>query len=90
MNNQLEEYRKEIDTIDEELLQILQKRFTVVKKIGKLKKENNTPPLDEARWKIVLEKVKEKAKKYSLPEKFVEKLYEEIHETALKMEEEYE
>jgi chorismate mutase len=90
MNNQLEEYRKEIDKIDEELLQILQKRFTVVKKIGRIKKEKNIPPLDEKRWQEVLNKITKKAEKTGLSKNLVTKIYAEIHMTALKIEKDHE
>ena len=50
-NKTLEDYRKEIDKIDEELLHTLAKRFDVVRKIGKLKKENNC---DETVWTNLL------------------------------------
>lgn len=82
----LDDLRIEIDKVDDELLNTLSKRFSVVREIGKIKKEKNIPPLDEKRWKAVLKKVKEKAKKHSLPEEFIEKIYEEIHQTALDME----
>ena len=90
MKKTLENYREEIDKIDEDLLNVLAKRFIVVREVGKLKKEKNIQPLDEKRWKIVLEKVKAKAKKYFLSEKFIEKIYEEIHQEALRIEKENE
>ncbi len=90
MKKTLENYREEIDIIDEDLLEVLAKRFAVVREVGKLKKEKNIQPLDEKRWKIVLERVKTKAKKHFLSEKFIEKIYEEIHQEALIIEKENE
>lgn len=51
----MEEYRKEINSIDEELVKLLERRFNVVLKIGKYKKEHDLPVYDEKREKIVIE-----------------------------------
>jgi monofunctional chorismate mutase len=51
----MEEYRKEINSIDEELVKLLERRFNVVLKIGEYKKENNLPIYDEKREKMVIE-----------------------------------
>jgi chorismate mutase len=86
MKKTLEEYRKEIDTVDEELLTVLAKRFDIVREIGKLKKEKDLLPLDEKRWKEVLEKINAKAKKLNLPKAFTKNMYDEIHKAALMIE----
>lgn len=51
----MEEYRKEINSIDEELVKLLERRFNVVLKIGKYKKEHDLPVYDEKREKMVIE-----------------------------------
>jgi monofunctional chorismate mutase len=51
----MEQYRKEINSIDEELVKLLERRFNVVLKIGQYKKENNLPIYDEKREKMVIE-----------------------------------
>lgn len=47
--------RIEINNIDREIVQLLEKRFNFVLEIGKYKKENNIPIYDEQREKIVVE-----------------------------------
>jgi len=37
MSQQLEQYRKEIDALDIELIDVLSRRIAVVKKVGELK-----------------------------------------------------
>ena len=86
MKKTLEEYRKEIDTVDEELLTILAKRFEIVREIGKLKKEKNILPLDEKRWEEVIKKINSKAKKLNLSNDFIKNMYDEIHKVALMIE----
>ncbi|HSX08971.1 MAG TPA: chorismate mutase [Candidatus Saccharimonadales bacterium] len=89
-NKTLEDYRKEIDKIDEELLHVLAKRFDVIRQIGKLKKENNIVPLDEKRWNEVIEKITGKAKHLNLSENFMKTIYEEIHKASLALERDHE
>ena len=47
--SQLEDYRKEIDLIDKQLIDALVRRFEVTRKIGQFKKDNNIPPVDPNR-----------------------------------------
>jgi len=45
----LQELRREIDRIDDELIRLLQKRMDVSANIAKYKKQNNIPVYDPAR-----------------------------------------
>ncbi|HWY80041.1 MAG TPA: chorismate mutase [Candidatus Sulfotelmatobacter sp.] len=86
MNKTLENLRKEIDILDEELLNILAKRMDIVYKVGKLKKEQGIPPLDKTRWQQIVDRIIETAKKKNIPETSVKIIYEEIHKAALSLE----
>ena len=57
----LDDYRVEIDSIDKELVELLDKRMRVSKKIGSYKKENNLPVADLVRERVKLDKVTEMA-----------------------------
>ena len=63
----LQEYREEIEKIDEELAKLICKRMDVSLKIGQLKKENNLSIYDPKREESLREKnlsrVEEKYKK---------------------------
>ena len=76
MNNKLKDFRKQIDEIDEQIVNLLAKRMQVVEKVGKYKKENNLPPLDNSRWQKVIESKKG----------FMKKIWKIIHDEALKVE----
>ena len=76
MKNQLESLRKQIDGIDESIVNLLAKRMKVVKKIGQLKKKSNIPVLDKSRWQKII-----KSKKG-----YIKKIWEAIHHEALKIE----
>ena len=76
MNNQLNKFRKQIDEIDESIINLLAKRMLVVKKVGQLKKKNNIPVFDKSRWEKVI----------SSKKGFVKKIWEIIHDEALRIE----
>ena len=58
----LERYRKEIDKIDEQILELLLKRQDIAEKIGKIKKKLHLEVFDPAREKDVIRKLLDKAK----------------------------
>ncbi len=76
MKNQLEDLRKQIDGIDESIVNLLAKRIETVKKVGQLKKKSNIPVLDKSRWQKVI-----KSKKG-----YIKKIYNIIHDHALEIE----
>ncbi len=86
MKNQLDEFRKQIDVIDDSIVNLLAKRMKVVKKVGIFKKQINMPPLDPTRWQQVLTSKMEKAKSLGLDPEMVKRIYNIIHEEALKIE----
>ena len=55
--NELDLLRKELDGIDEELCKALNKRFSVIKKIGKYKKINEIAVTDSGRESAVYEHI---------------------------------
>lgn len=77
----LDEIRNEINSIDKELVELLEKRFNLVLKVGQYKVTRNMPIFDEAREKIVIEKCKSQLtnKKYA---NYIEKLYLQIMNTC--------
>ena len=50
----LEDYRKELDAIDQELVSLFEKRLAVSKKIGNYKKNQSLPIYDKERERQVL------------------------------------
>ncbi|MCK9398598.1 MAG: bifunctional 3-deoxy-7-phosphoheptulonate synthase/chorismate mutase type II [Bacteroidales bacterium] len=80
----LVEWRKEIDEIDEKVLQLLGKRMETVNHIGKHKKEAGMDFLQLERWKQVVEDRLEKGTARGLSRNFLLKLLHAIHEEALR------
>lgn len=79
----LKNLRKQIDTIDADLLDLFAKRFQVSEAIGEVKKENNLPTLNEERWQELLWVLKKKASLNWLDETFVEDVWNRVHIESL-------
>lgn len=79
------ELRKEIDEIDEKVLQLLAKRMETVTRIGRHKKETGMDVLQMERWKQVVEDRLEKGTAHGLSRNFLLKLLHAIHEEALRL-----
>lgn len=86
MKKQLDGFRKQIDTLDEQIVNLLAERMKVVKKVGAFKKQQNIPPLDANRWQQVLNSKMEKTKSLGLDPEMIKGIYEIIHKFALKIE----
>lgn len=71
----LENFRKEIDAINEEVIALLGKRMHVAKKIAAYKKTHALPVYDAEREKEEKEKIQYLAKKYNLNPEFTAKLF---------------
>jgi len=82
----LQTLRKNIDSIDEHIILLLKERMDVVRRIGKLKKEQGLPFRDDKRWKESLEKKISKAKESGIDPALIKKIYESVHRHALGIE----
>lgn len=87
MNNQLENWRKQIDIIDERMLTSLAKRMEIVKKIGKFKKEHEISTFDKKRWQQILKANLKKGKVLGFSKEFVKNLLHLIHKYSLGIQE---
>ena len=75
----LESLRKEIDAIDDQMMDLFVKRMTISQAIGNIKKELKLPVLDSSREKNILEKRKAALKNenlWPLYESFLKHLFE--------------
>jgi len=57
MNKEIETIRKKIDTIDQEVFQLLINRLNAVTDIGEIKKQEGLPILDEGREQAIYNKI---------------------------------
>lgn len=56
----IKELRNSIDKVDDQIFDLILKRFDYVEKIGNIKKEMNMPVNDKAREEIIIERLSEK------------------------------
>jgi chorismate mutase len=75
--------RRQIDTIDESLLELLAKRMRTSREIGIYKKEHNMPILQTPRYGEILENRTKAGASMDLNPEFVEKLLKLIHEESV-------
>lgn len=75
--------RKEIDVIDDALLNLLAKRMEIVQKIGEYKQKRGLPALDQKRWDALLTRLTSKAKATGIDPNFVKIIWNSIHKYAL-------
>lgn len=61
----MEKFRTEIDSIDEEISKLLEKRFEICSQIGDFKSDNNIETQDRTREKQILAKIENSGLEYS-------------------------
>lgn len=74
----IEEARKEIDKIDDDMIELLAKRKDLIKKIALIKKGLNKSVIDEEREQEIMERLKKISKEKGLDENFISSIYEII------------
>ena len=79
----IDQLRAKIDIIDENILYALGSRMKISRQIGEYKRDNNIAILQTSRWDAVLAKVVEKGKEYGLSEKFLNDVFNAIHEASV-------
>lgn len=84
----IDQLRVKIDVIDENLLYALGSRMKVSRQIGEYKKSNNVAIIQASRWDALIGKVVEKGKEYGLTEKFLNDVFNAIHEASVEIQNE--
>lgn len=81
--NNLKTLRSRIDTIDDQIVNLMGKRMEIVDEIGVLKKENNVAILQVKRWNEILRRMTAEGKNLDLSEDFVLQVYKAIHQESI-------
>ena len=76
--------RKQIDEVDNQLMELLAKRMGVCREIGKYKKEHNMTVLQTSRYNEILEKLGSQCALTGMSPEFVAKVFESIHEESVR------
>ncbi len=72
-------YRKELDLLDSNLIDLLKDRMGISEQIGKLKHKENVAILQSGRWADILATMIEAADEKGLNKEFVEEIFKAIH-----------
>jgi chorismate mutase len=83
---QLNDHRKEIDTIDEQMLQLLEKRLTIVKQIADLKNQQNLPIKDAKREAVILDNIAVKSEKLGLDPELAKRFFRTVINLSVEVE----
>ncbi|MBX3101879.1 MAG: bifunctional 3-deoxy-7-phosphoheptulonate synthase/chorismate mutase type II [Bacteroidetes bacterium] len=82
---QLEEYRKRIDLIDSELINLMAERMDISRMIGHLKKNQKVTILQIRRWDEMIRRRLVLASRLGLGEDFSREMFELIHEESINL-----
>ncbi|GHT14455.1 cytochrome c4 [Bacteroidia bacterium] len=81
--NELEEYRRDIDNLDDIVLQKLGQRMDIARKIGNYKKNNNLMALQLNRWEQLIRHRQQMGKAMGINPEFIKKFFELVHEESI-------
>lgn len=84
--DQINNLRNLIDSIDDQLLELINSRANLVKEIGELKKRNNLSVIDKKREAEIFETISKKAQEKGLDEKAIRKIWENLIDISYKIE----
>ena len=79
----LDTLRKQIDELDNQLLELLAKRMRVCREIGLYKKEHNLTVVQTRRYSEILDKRGAQASLCGMSDTFIRSVFEHIHEESV-------
>ena len=83
---QLQEYRRQLDDLDKQIIVLIAERLELCKNIGKYKKQNKIPMMQPERVKIVQESRVLLARQLGISSSLVLSIYNELVAEACKLE----
>lgn len=83
--DKLSQLRNAIDEIDDELINILKKRMTVIEQIGQYKKEHHITIFQLERWQEILKTREQWADKMGMSKNYIDKICQLLHEESIRV-----
>ncbi len=80
----ISQLRKQIDELDNQVMDVLAKRMRVCREIGQYKKEHNITVLQAQRYNEILDKRGAQGTLCGMDSEFIKKIYEAIHEESVR------
>jgi chorismate mutase len=79
----MENFRHQIDEIDDEIMTLMASRMKLAEGIAGYKKRNNISILQTGRWSEILEKSIEKGSRMGLSKEFVNRMLKAVHQESI-------
>ena len=83
--DKLDQFRKMIDEVDDELINVLKKRMNIIEQIGVYKKEQDLTIFQLERWQDILRTRIQWAEKLGIPRAHTEKICQLLHEESIRI-----
>ncbi|GAB4500440.1 MAG: bifunctional 3-deoxy-7-phosphoheptulonate synthase/chorismate mutase type II [Saprospiraceae bacterium] len=83
----IENFRQQIDELDEEIIHLIAQRMQLVREIGYVKKDKNIAILQPERWRALAEACRRRADKNELSREFTNLFLEAIHQEGIEQQE---
>jgi len=83
LNEKLNRLRRQIDMVDDDLLELLGKRMKIAEDIGEVKKEKGVTILQTTRWEEIIEKASKKGELQGLSERFMVRYLNAVHQESI-------
>ncbi|MEM6816293.1 MAG: chorismate mutase [Bacteroidota bacterium] len=83
LNEKLTRLRRQIDMVDDELLELLGKRMKIAEDIGEVKKEKGVTILQTNRWEEIITKASKKGALQGLSERFMVRYLNAVHQESI-------
>ena len=79
----LEQYREEVDSIDNQMIELLAQRMEIIKLIGEYKKDKNISIFQLRRWEQILKTRNLLGKELGLNDSFIKKILQIVHKESI-------
>ena len=83
----LDAIRSRIDVLDEDLVDLLAQRMSLVDQIGQVKKRGGIGIIQIERWNEVTSRTRKQAAEKDLDDSFIQEVYRAIHQQSIKRQE---
>jgi chorismate mutase len=80
----IEQTRNKIDSIDQQIIELLANRMKLVEQIGEYKRDNNVTVFQLRRWERILESRVEYGERLGLSEEYIKNLLRMVHKESIR------
>ena len=75
---ELHTLRQQIDEIDDQIVELISRRFLITDEIGTLKADSSVPALDEAREQEIISRLREKSESLSVNPDLISSIFRSV------------